>query len=335
MNFMFAMISNFVNEDQTLIIPTSILTIPFFHILLQYHLPRIKSINQRLRLFIFYSAFSLALLIFFVIIINSLSQMAIVTELRISFVFVFIITGGGNLAIVIYLDVKVYPEIDPNSNVKEKEYQNKQCCNLFTIFRYPVFRYSTIFFSLILYVSVELIFKREHYKEYLSIGWYAFISSMIVLVIGGIIIPFGILKINSGIVNVFAHIFIGISLMYSYIWDTIPYFLLILVSSFGYFTGYYTLCFDLMSLFHIENLFIVFTLFYLGMHIYAGSVMIIFGCIQWMSHSIEWFIGTEVCTAFTALSCFVGLIVNLVRVIKRRKDKIQELKEKKGNDLMD
>lgn len=335
MNFMFAMLSQFVNQDQTLVIPTSILTIPFYHILLQYHLPRIKSINHRLWFFIFYSSLSVALSLFAIFILHYILGRTQIIEIRISFIFIFLITGGGTLAIAIYLDVKVYPEINPNALVHENKFQNKHCSNLLSTFRYSLFRNSLTFFSAVLYVILEIGFYNKYYLEYLSTGWLTFLATVIVMIIGGLIIPFGILKINSGIVNVFAHVCIGISLMYSYVWKSTPYLLFITVSSIGYFTGYYTLCFDLISLFHIENLFVAFILFFLGMQLFAGSVLIIFGCIQWISYSTKIYKGTEICTGFIATSCFVGFIINLIRVIKKRKDKIKDSLENKGNDLME
>lgn len=242
--------------------------------------------------------------------------------LKVSFIVIFVVSAVCTLIMVAYLEWKVYARFDKRGSISEDVC--KQSCNkIVKQFRLTIFTNSTLFFSLGLYIISEMIFRLKEYEKYFRISTFTIISAIEVLFFGGFVVPFGVIYLNAASMNLVSHILIGISLMYSYLWSGIPFTAFLFIVSFAYFTGYYSVVLEIITSFHTENMFVAFILFFLGMSVFAGSALVVFGCLQWMSHGLKWDIAIQICTAFIALSSFTGAIVNFVILLKREMKDLQ------------
>ena len=336
-NFIFSLIGTYVKLSIAITLPIIILTIPFYHILVQFHMPRIPTLFKKICYFVMYSTLSVVgglIIVLTANLIDALSPNQLVA-LKVTFIVLFVMSSVGTMIMVAYLEWKKYSRLETKTKTSEPVCQ-KSCQQIVKQFRLSAFTYSTLYFSLILYIIVEMGLKHKKYLEYFSTISFPIIASIEVIFVGGFVIPFALINLKTSPVHIAAHILIAVSLMNSHLWEEIPFVSFIFVVSFAFFTAHYSLFFELIITFHIENMFLAFILFFLGMCVFALSVLVVFGCIMWISFSTKEYFGFYICTAFNGLSSLVGIILNIKKLtVEENKLKYEYLKAEKKEKIVE
>lgn len=336
-NFIFSLIGTYIRLSMAITLPIIILTIPFYHILVQFHMPRIPTYFKKICYFVMYSTLSVVGGLIIVLTANLIDKLSgnQLVALKVTFIVLFVMSSVGTMIMVAYLEWKKYSRLEKKTNISEPICQ-KSCQQIVKQFRLSVFTYFTLYFSVIFYIIIEMGFKHDKYAKYFSIISFPIIASIEVIFVGGFVIPFALINLKTSPMHIASHILIAVSLMNSHVWEDIPFVSFIFVVSFAFFTAHYSLFFDIIITFHIENMFLAFILFFLGMCVFALSVLAMFGCLIWISISTGKKFEYYACTAFNALSALVGIILNIRKLtVEENKLKYEYLKAEQKDKIVE
>ena len=336
-NFIFSLIGTYIRLSMAITLPIIILTIPFYHILVQFHMPRIPTYFKKICYFVMYSTLSVVGGLIIVLTANLIDELSgnQLVALKVTFIVLFVMSSVGTMIMVAYLEWKKYSRLEKKTNISEPICQ-KSCQQIVKQFRLSVFTYFTLYFSVIFYIIIEMGFKHNNYAKYFSIISFPIIASIEVIFVGGFVIPFALINLKTSPMHIASHILIAVSLMNSHLWGGVPFVSFIFVVSFAFFTAHYSLFFDIIITFHIENMFLAFILFFLGMCVFALSVLAVFGCLIWISISTKEKFEFYACTAFNALSTLVGIILNIRKLtVEENKLKYEYLKAEKKDKIVE
>ena len=336
-NFIFSLIGTYIRLSMAITLPIIILTIPFYHILVQFHRPRIPTYFKKICYFVMYSTLSVVGGLIIVLTANLIDELSgnQLVALKVTFIVLFVMSSVGTMIMVAYLEWKKYSRLEKKTNISEPICQ-KSCQQIVKQFRLSVFTYFTLYFSVIFYIIIEMGFKHQKYAKYFSIISFPIIASIEVIFVGGFVIPFALINLKTSPMHIASHILIAVSLMNSHIWEDTPFVSFIFVVSFAFFTAHYSLFFDIIITFHIENMFLAFILFFLGMCVFALSVLAVFGCLIWISISTKKDFEYYACTAFNALSALVGIILNIRKLfVEENKLKYEYLKVEQKDKIVE
>lgn len=336
-NFIFSLIGTYIRLSMAITLPIIILTIPFYHILVQFHMPRIPTYFKKICYFVMYSTLSVVGGLIIVLTANLIDKLSgnQLVALKVTFIVLFVMSSVGTMIMVAYLEWKKYSRLEKKTNISEPICQ-KSCQQIVKQFRLSVFTYFILYFSVIFYIIIEMGFKHDKYAKYFSIISFPIIASIEVIFVGGFVIPFALINLKTSPMHIASHILIAVSLMNSHVWEDIPFVSFIFVVSFAFFTAHYSLFFDIIITFHIENMFLAFILFFLGMCVFALSVLAMFGCLIWISISTGKEFEYYACTAFNALSVLVGIILNIRKLtVEENKLKYEYLKAEQKDKIVE
>ena len=158
-NFIFSLIGTYIRLSMAITLPIIILTIPFYHILVQFHMPRIPTYFKKICYFVMYSTLSVVGGLIIVLTANLIDELSgnQLVALKVTFIVLFVMSSVGTMIMVAYLEWKKYSRLEKKTNISEPICQ-KSCQQIVKQFRLSVFTYFTLYFSVIFYIIIEMFF---------------------------------------------------------------------------------------------------------------------------------------------------------------------------------